>query len=269
MQLPGGYLQGEVLVREIEFVPIDGHLELALAEIDLARTPMPHAVSQVLARALALPGGHDAAAALEVARALSVADRQYLVRALATRLGMDHLWLTGLCQRCDERFDVEIAQSALPVKPAGAGYPWATVDLAGTPVRVRVPNGQDQEALAHVHEPAEAQALLRARLTCGAAMEAWAWPLVEATIEALAPEAAEEVQTSCPHCGHANQLYVDPYACLHIAGDALFDEIHQIASHYHWRERDILDLPRDRRQRYLALINGARAHLPAHWATTE
>ena len=36
--------------------------------------------------------------------------------------------------------------------------------------------------------------------------------------------------------------------------DRLYTEVHHLALHYHWSERDILALPRGRRQRYLGLL---------------
>lgn len=37
--------------------------------------------------------------------------------------------------------------------------------------------------------------------------------------------------------------------------DTLFREIHHLAFHYHWAERDILAMSRARRGRYLALLS--------------
>jgi hypothetical protein len=37
--------------------------------------------------------------------------------------------------------------------------------------------------------------------------------------------------------------------------ERLFDEVHRIATHYHWSERDILTLSWRRRGRYLARID--------------
>jgi hypothetical protein len=34
----------------------------------------------------------------------------------------------------------------------------------------------------------------------------------------------------------------------------LYEEVHHLAYHYHWTERDILELPRSKRRRYLALL---------------
>jgi hypothetical protein len=34
----------------------------------------------------------------------------------------------------------------------------------------------------------------------------------------------------------------------------LYEEVHHLAYHYHWAERDIMDLPRSKRRRYLGLL---------------
>jgi hypothetical protein len=34
----------------------------------------------------------------------------------------------------------------------------------------------------------------------------------------------------------------------------LYEEIHYLAYHYHWTERDILEMPRAKRRRYLNLL---------------
>ncbi len=36
--------------------------------------------------------------------------------------------------------------------------------------------------------------------------------------------------------------------------DGLYEEIHHLAFHYHWAERDILDMSRAKRRRYLTLL---------------
>ncbi len=40
-------------------------------------------------------------------------------------------------------------------------------------------------------------------------------------------------------------------------GDRLYREVHHLALHYHWSERDILALPHGKRRRYLALLADA------------
>lgn len=290
MQLPGGVLLDGLLAagidlragdgrvqREVTFARLDGHAELALAEAATQDLALPDGVTRALAAVLGSVGGvalESPAQRLAVAARMSVGDRQFLMRALGTALGMDRVWLTGTCTACAERFDVEIAQSAMPVKVAGDGYPFATLMVDGVHVRARVPNGEDQSALLHMRESSRAafgapdgasvQLALRrallARLVLAPGAE-WvatcdgrACDALEAALEEIAPEVGDRAATECPGCGAANEVFVDPYATLWLFGGELFDEIHRLASAYHWSERDILDLPRDRRQRYLRLL---------------
>jgi hypothetical protein len=39
----------------------------------------------------------------------------------------------------------------------------------------------------------------------------------------------------------------------------LTQEVHTLALHYHWSEREIMQMPRRRRTRYLELVSGAVA----------
>jgi len=72
------------------------------------------------------------------------------------------------------------------------------------------------------------------------------------------PAIVTEVQAGCPHCGKDNRVELNPYSALNRSENRLLTEIHQIALHYHWSERDILMLPRARRSAYLRLIDRTR-----------
>jgi hypothetical protein len=80
---------------------------------------------------------------------------------------------------------------------------------------------------------------------------------VEEALELAAPEVALAVLARCPLCDAENEVAVDPYAGLLVADRGVFDEVHRLASVYHWSETDILALTRDRRQRYLRLVDRA------------
>ncbi|MGH9196195.1 MAG: hypothetical protein ACRD1T_10695, partial [Acidimicrobiia bacterium] len=81
---------------------------------------------------------------------------------------------------------------------------------------------------------------------------------IEAALEEVAPELATRVQAACIDCGSTNELFLDPYVCLSRAGTEIYSDIHVLASVYHWGEREILGLPRERRQLYIALVDRAR-----------
>lgn len=247
MLLPGGIVRDGERRRGFAFRPVDGALEAALA--DAAAAPgVPQAVTAVLAAALAELGGEPATPG--AVRDLAVGDRQFLARQLSVHLGHDPVWLTAVCRECGESFDFQVRQADLPVKEAGEGFPCARVGG----LRLRVPTGADQEEIAGLPDERAVRALFeRCRLEGDGDPAA-----AEAALEAVAPEVSLAALAGCPACGAGNEVAVDPYLGLPRDGDELFEEVHRLASSYHWSQAEILSLPRARRQRYLRLIDRSR-----------
>ncbi len=267
MLLPGGVWRRGERRRDFAFRPVTGEVELALAEGAAASSGPSAQVTAALAAALAQVGGEPASP--EVVAGLTVADRQFLARQLAAWLGQDGVWFTAACRACGADFDFHVQQSALPVKEAGEGAPFATVDTSLGPCRLRLPTGADQEAIAHLEDEEEALRALVSRcllaLGDGAPPEDAALDLgdddlarIEEALETAAPEVALRAQAECPECAAPNRIWLDPYLSLREHGGNLFQEIHVLASAYHWSEADILRLPRSRRQIYLRLVDRAR-----------
>lgn len=263
MPLPGGILMDGALARDFSFRPVDGRLELAIAESARMGLLPAARVTRTLAMALDRVAGGPADE--ERVRALSVGDRQYLVRQLAAPLGRDRLWLTRECGACGHRLDVPVVQSQMPVKPAGEGFPVRTIRLERGAARLRAPTGADQERIGPLPEaealrawismlvePAEPEPGKTLDLSPGEMRQVEDW------IEELSPEVSLEAQSACPACGAPVHLEVDPYLCLNSGADRLLEEIHTLAMHYHWGEDAILDLPRERRHHYLKLIDRSR-----------
>ncbi|MEA2563883.1 MAG: hypothetical protein QOH06_5387 [Acidobacteriota bacterium] len=247
MLLPGGIVRDGERRRSFGFRPVDGALEAALAEA-AAASSMPKAVTSVLAAALAELGGEPVAE--ETVRNLPVGDRQFLVRQLSVYLGHDPVWLTATCRACGESFDFEVRQADLPVKEAGESFPYA--EAGG--LRLRVPTGADQEAIAGLSDERAVRALFERCRIEGDGDRAAA----EAALEEVSPEVALAALASCPACGASNEVAVDPYLGLPAHSEELFAEVHCLASSYHWSEAEILALPRARRQLYLRLIDRSR-----------
>lgn len=252
--LPGGlWQQGEVR-RDFQFAPLSGEVELGLATAAREAWSTPRQVTEVLALALRSVGGVPADR--EAVRSLCVADRQYLMGRLAARLGWRESWIQLSCPACAERFELAIRVTELPVKPAGEGYPFAAIEEEGRTLRLRVPNGADQEAIAGIAEEREARRVLAGRcLLDPQPLSPAEVERAEEALEAVAPEMTNRAQTACPECGAVTEVPIDPYFCLDLIGDELFEEIHRIASTYHWSEPEILRLQRERRRLYLQLID--------------
>ncbi len=260
MLLPGGLYEHGERVRRFAFEPPTGAIELAT--MTYQNEPMPRRITYVLCEALAHVG--EQPPEFERVHTLSVGDRQFLVRRLAIHLGQDGGWHTVTCGHCQAEFDLFIEPSALPVKEAGDGYPFAELTIDVRRFRLHVPTGADQELVASIADPDEAlRALVQSCLVepaelAAAELSAADWQRIEGAMEEVSPEVVTQVESRCPECNGANSVEVDPYACLHGDGGGLLAEVHTLAMSYHWSEGQILELPRPRRQRYLALVDRSR-----------
>ena len=78
---------------------------------------------------------------------------------------------------------------------------------------------------------------------------------------AIAPEVSRSLTGSCPECGEAVEapLHISRLVASELTREAagLYDEVDLIARAYHWREADILNMPRQRRRAYADRIRRA------------
>lgn len=266
LELPGGLLVEDRVERRAFLRPITGSLEQHIAETLHGMALTPSVISQTLSLAVDEIGGE--AVDCEVAGRLSVADRQVLMLRLGSLVGEDQVWLRPECESCQMPFDVGFQRSAIPVEPAGHGYPYAQRKLGENMFKLRVPTGKDQEAVSSLNGEAAIRALAKRcivsvdgappsdellnRLSMDDISE------IEVAIEAISPMVAEKIHTNCAECGHSQAVALDPYTLTGGERTVLYQEVHTLACHYHWSEAEILALPRERRQLYLAMIDRAR-----------
>ncbi len=131
-----------------------------------------------------------------------------------------------------------------------------------------MPTGADQARLAGLEEEAAIRRLVADCLLeadSGFTVEALAASLtppelaaIDAALEEASPEVASEIEADCPECGTRQRVPVAADLGLGFGIDGLLGEVHRLALAYHWQEGEILDLPRWRRQHYLALIDRER-----------
>lgn len=250
IQLPGGIKIENCLKRDFSFKPVTGLLELELSESvvrALHHPDLTHSenVTNILCEALEMLAGETVTK--ERVKALCVGDRQFLMRHLAIHIDDALVWLAAKCGECGESFDVSLRYSELPVKPAGEKFPETYVETNIGQLKVRVPNGKDQEILAVINNDSEAMHVLLKRLVSQACknssevdstidfdrLSEAQIALIEETVEQMAPEVATEVLAECPNCSVDNRVPVNPYSCMERSGDELFFEIHALASCYH------------------------------------
>jgi hypothetical protein len=265
-ELPGGaWIEGRA-ERVFTLRPFTGRVEQELLERAGGAPSWPRAVSGVLGAAVERFGETPCRPAM--IEELSVGDRQYLMLCLTRLLHGDSFWCSARCTGCGAWYDLQLRRSALPVKIAGPGYPFTRVEAGGRLVELRSPRGADQRGLAELADE-EAVRLLVQR--CVVAVDGAAPPAdlaasldpedlrrIEAALDDLAPDVGTRVSTQCPECGAEQVVETDPFSARQWRSEDLYEDIHVLAGTYHWSEAEILDLPRERRLRYLDLIERAR-----------
>jgi hypothetical protein len=194
---------------------------------------------------------------------LLVGDRDYLILQLRRMTLGDRFAAVFSCPACKRAMDVEFLAQDISIEPRlqnVTAYAWASED-AQRVVRYRLPNGADQEAVADLSAGDAVEALL---VRCviddgGAPLSVEERVAVIAEMDAHAPQIDLELELSCPECGHS---FTTPFDCtsfffseIRAQSRHLIREVHYLALHYHWSEAEILNLQRDRRRRYLALLN--------------
>jgi hypothetical protein len=261
MQLPGGVLQDGRLRRDFRFRAVTGEIERFFCESGSNSRSLPEQVTQVLASALDEVGGQQADR--ELVRSMSVGDRLFLITRLESIVHPGPKWVTASCGDCGELIQFQVDADALPVVEAAEGYPRMPCKLSIGTAELRVPSGADEETVALTcHDTRDGMHELLSRLLTidGGAVDASLlteddMARIDRALDVVSPQVGTSAHIDCPHCGAAREVAIDPYAWLAKESEALDREIHTLAFHYHWSESDILRLPRQRRERYLKLID--------------
>lgn len=281
VRLPGGYFdeRGQ-LHDEVVLGALSGRDEEAL----LAEGIPAAAVTRVLARTIQRIGTIDRIDDARV-RELLIADRQVLLLELRERTFGPRVTGSCVCEQpgCGQRISLGFAIQDLAVRPLADKQPAYACALppddrdgdAERRVTVRLPNGGDQEAVcaAVIAGGSGAQALRvlveRCLVSTGGDPAVTADRLGPADLLAIerflvdtAPAVDLAVCARCPECETCVTVELDLqdffFGELVTGAARLYQDVHDLAVHYHWSEHDILALTKPKRARYLGLIAEAR-----------
>jgi hypothetical protein len=199
------------------------------------------------------------------AGALPVGDIDAIIVELRRAALGDRLIAEGLCGACETKVDITFSLAAYlehrrPRTPRGAEPAqstwWRSRRYA---VTFRAPTAADVlETAGDAQDPARALAeqCLRGDLSFRPRRAA------ERALAVLAPTLRSEVQATCPECAADVRLDVDARELcleeLRFLGSAVLEDIHLIASEYHWSESEILELPSSRRAAYAEYVRAGR-----------
>lgn len=262
VKLPGGLLKNGSIERLARFRQLTGRIEKNIIEIDMDCNRIEY-VNAVLSHSLQSIG--NCPVNNEHISALCIADRQYLMLRLSAMLDGEQMWLKISCNHCDSVFDIETKRCDLPVKEANEIFPDVTINLNSRMIKARIPNGADQQSIQNISDEQAMQTLLR---RCVYSVDGETpddaffnsltssdIDTIDAALDESAPAVCNQLIVNCPECDQQQYANLDHYTVTGISEHNLYSDIHRLASHYHWSEEAILELPQSRRHLYLDLIN--------------
>ncbi|WP_375411392.1 hypothetical protein [uncultured Bradyrhizobium sp.] len=156
------------------------------------------------------------------------------------------------CPHCREEHEFDLAIEELL---ADSPPPAETEIVLDNGLRFRLPNSRDLAAIAH-HNDAEAAIRHLVQRCCVDPPPALVWsPSLLEAADMRIGAADIELRLNCIACGKAwaDRLDVAGYVWEEIAERArrLLDDVHGLAAHYGWSERQILSMSEARRDAYL------------------
>ncbi|MCX5001185.1 hypothetical protein OHB05_00890 [Streptomyces sp. NBC_00638] len=280
--LPGGYWDNDGrLHRQFELKAMTGREEELLVGRNSESASL---VTEVLSRCLRELGTIGPVTP-EVVRGLLVADRHFLLLQLRRVAFGDLVQGSLLCPwpDCGRRVSLEFSLAEVPVEEATHRAPVHSMtlsaealdggDAACAEVDFRLPNGSDQEELSALLADNEAEVLTlllsRCILRIGpheppgdqhvSALSPRGRAEIEECMERLAPKVEQTVETKCAECTRTFFVPLDVqrffFGDLRTGAALLYREVHHLAFHYHWSEREIMDMTRDKRRTYIDVLD--------------
>lgn len=276
-KLPGGFVDesGE-LHQQVALSPLSGTQEKLIAQ--RGRTTQSTLVTSLLSQCIRSIGKIDAVTE-DTVRKLLVGDRQFLLLKLREITFGQQIRAVVSCSwpDCGERLDIDFLTDNIPITGSRLEQRFFTIILSeqaeAEKVIFRLPNGADQERTAHLVDENEALAetllLSRCIQSIGSSSQigekdiADLSPLarreIEEEMDRLSPKVALTMEAFCPECQRhfSASFNLEDFVLreLHTHLDLLFKEVHYLAYHYHWSEKEILGMTRENRRRYIEILS--------------
>jgi hypothetical protein len=235
---------------------------------DMPPSVPPHSkVAKLLAAMTSFQEGQSEA----MIKKMSVGDRVSLLLNARKLMMGDTISCTVDCPKCKKSMSVDLSISKLlNIKHPKPENDYE-IKACGYAIHVKPLTAEDQDLAAANSESIDELVQNMARACIVQSEPGLPADLPEAILEAIGSQIEEidplsdiSFNLSCAECNHAFQASFD-------AEDFVFREIgvtryqqlereiHWLAFHYHWSEKEILSLPSSKRKRYVELVNATLA----------
>ncbi|MBZ5621712.1 MAG: hypothetical protein LAQ69_23740 [Acidobacteriia bacterium] len=272
VHLPGGVPIGEEWCDSAWLRPVTGREEEFLLSEGRQMTAAAR-VTELLARCVERLGPVEPVGA-ELVRRLNVGDREALLLHIRRMTLGERVSCLLSCPNCGKKMDLDLEIGELLLSPYPHRKKTHAVDIADAEnsyrVMFRVPNGEDQEAVANSAAQSVDRAAELVLRRCVERVDSRNEenlselpPIVlrdlPGKMAALDPQAELLLDLTCPECaaGFVVPFDAGDYLCRELATEEreFYREVHSLSWHYHWSEDAVLGLSRRKRHIYLDLLS--------------
>lgn len=190
------------------------------------------------------------------AEQLVTADRDLVLADIYLQVFGNYIEGQAKCKQCGDRFELSFHLSQLQAYLQESKQLLAAENGEYTfdEYCFRLPTGVDEMAVANLPAEEAIDHLLKLCVTKGGMV---ADDKIQEAMSRIAPVLQTEIKTACPHCNAEQQTRFDiqSYLLAKIKSEqkSLLREVHCLALTYHWSHREIMELPRGLRKKYVLL----------------
>lgn len=231
----------------------------SLSAIDLLRAWEAGNALNLPQRALILLAASHRDTSTDALARLTLGERDARLIDLRAQCFGSAITALAACPSCSEQVEMQFDVAALRAPAACSDE---VFNLAAGNVRFRAVNSLDVLALMDTPNENPKRALAERCVieSAGALTDAQVDAIAGALREADS-QAEVLIALTCPNCGHAWPALFDIASFfwreIEAWAQRTLDDVHALASAYHWREEDILAMSAWRRQQYLLRMGGS------------
>lgn len=196
---------------------------------------------------------------------LSLGDRAFLLLAARRIIVGDLIECTIDCPSCESTMSADFSIADLLKQDYPELKESYSIEACGFNMRIRPLTIADQEKLSSEHIDRRSRVQMLARACITRSRPALPKDLPEDLLEAVGTRVGEldplsniVLTSACPECGGTfhTSFPVEEFILNELVPTQQLDrDVHWLAFHYHWTEKEILSLPATRRKKYIELVN--------------
>lgn len=234
--------------------------------VDFTSGDVPALITRILEQCTVDP---DSRLPDDFFRGLSVGKRLECLLALAAGEERVPFNFPFRCTGCGEELEIELTLDEIAEMQGEADRTEIVeVSIGKRSLLFRKPSGRDQEHWAGMvfHDETDAAWAMIGTLAVdpeiGDGLGANELGLIDAAMDEADPLVNFLCRIDCSECGSPNEFLIDLPAValdrLSRLQQQLIVMVHKLASHYHWSEKEVFEVPHRRRKQYLDLIAAGR-----------